>query len=82
MNKKALDTFGSSTQDISDAYIVWVLTERAQYSYEDLQPEFEKLERISEFTNDPYFLALYSGALFNVGHKEEALKISDRLAKL
>lgn len=67
LNERALDTFGRAAQNISDAYIVWVLTEEGVLAYADLESEFENLRQISRLTDDPYFLALYSGALFNVG---------------
>lgn len=35
-NQKALDTFGRAGGDISDAYLVYVLTEDDGFSYEDL----------------------------------------------
>jgi len=43
------------------------MTQEERFSYEDLTNEFANLKTISETTNDPYFLSLYSGALFNVG---------------
>lgn len=42
--------------------------------------EFENLKKISESNEDPYFLALYSGALYNAGKNDEAIKISERVA--
>lgn len=36
LNQKALDTFGRASQDITDAYIVWVLTEDGKFAYDDL----------------------------------------------
>jgi len=45
-----------------------------------LSNEFDNLKKISESNEDPYFLALYSGALFNVGKNDEAIEISVRVA--
>lgn len=36
MSSEHIDTFGSATQDITDAYIVWVLTQENKFSKEDL----------------------------------------------
>jgi hypothetical protein len=74
-----LDTFGYASQDITDAYIVWVLTEDGKFSYDDLKDEFESLKEIVQNSNDPYILSLYAGALVNVGKLEEALEIADRV---
>ena len=43
-----------------------------------MKSEFENLEKVSRETDDPYFLALYSGALNNVGD-ERAEVISQRV---
>jgi hypothetical protein len=76
INPKALDTFGRADQDITDAYIVWSLTFEKDINYEFLKPEFERLKTISQTSSDPYFLALYSAALFNVDQLSEAIQIS------
>jgi hypothetical protein len=75
----SLDTFGRSTQDVSDAYILWVLSGTTGFGYEELKNEFKNLEQISHVTKDPYVLSLYSGALYNVGKKDEAMQISKRV---
>ena len=79
LNKKALDTFGRASQDITDAYIVWVLTQDAKFSYDDLKNEFENLNKLSQNNNDPYFLSLYCGALYNVDELDLAEEIADRV---
>ena len=76
-----MDTFGRASQDITDAYLVWVLTTQQGFGYDDLKDEFQNLQRVSESTRDPYFLALYSGALYNVGKGSEAQEISHRVAE-
>lgn len=78
-NPKALDTFGHSDQDITDAYIVWSLTFEEDIDYTFLKAEFENLERISLTSKDPYFLALYSAALFNVDKLDEAILITNKV---
>jgi hypothetical protein len=80
LNPKSLDTFGRASQDVTDAYLVWVMTQDGRFDYEDLVNEFANLKTISDGTDDPYILSLYSGALFNVGKKDEATAISERVA--
>ena len=82
LNKKALDTFGRADQHITDAYIVWALTFDEKNTYQVLKIEFDNLEKISLESSDPYFLALYSAALSNVGNNLEALAISKTTTKL
>ena len=60
---------------------MWVLTAGQGFGYDDLREEFENLQRVSQSTHDPYFLALYSGALYNVGKGREAQEISRRVAE-
>jgi len=79
LNKRALDTFGRASQDITDAYLVWVMTQEGRFSFEDLKDEFANLKKVSETATDPYFLALYSGALFNTGRMAEAKVLSERV---
>ena len=58
------------------------MTQESRFSFEDLKDEFANLKTISESSKDPYFLALYSGALFNTGKKAEATAISERIVSL
>jgi len=58
-----------------------VLTEDEEFSYEDLKAEFEQLEKVALTTDDPYFLGLYSGALFNAGNLSSAVEISERVSQ-
>jgi len=58
-----------------------VLTEDEEFSYEDLKAEFEQLEKVALTTDDPYFLGLYSGALFNAGNLSSAIEISERVSQ-
>lgn len=58
-----------------------MLTEDEEFSYEDLKAEFEQLEKVALTTDDPYFLGLYSGALFNAGNLSSAIEISERVSQ-
>lgn len=76
LNGKALDSFGYASPEINQAYIVWVLTSIDKYTYSLLYDEFQYLESVYQESTDPYFYALYSGCLYNVGKVSEALSIS------
>ena len=51
-------------------------------NFETLREEFNNLETISKTSNDPYFLALYSAALYNVEKPSEAVTISKRIVPM
>jgi hypothetical protein len=59
---------------------VWALTFDIRNTYEVLKNEFDNLERVS-YESGPYFLALYSAALSNVGKNAEAIAISKTTTK-
>jgi hypothetical protein len=47
LNPRSIDTFGYAAQDITDAYVVWVMTQEGRFGYDDLVDEFKNLEKIS-----------------------------------
>ena len=47
-----------------------------------MKNEFKNLHEISLISEDPYFLSLYAGALFNVGKTEKAEKIAGRMVSM
>lgn len=63
-DSKALDNFGRADSDVTNAYIVWALSE-AGYLQEIAQ-ELENSYRIAIQTNDDYICGLIANALFNV----------------
>lgn len=66
-NKKALDSFGRAEDAITNAYIVYALSE-AGFVFE-IQKELEKACENAEKSDDPYQLALVTNALFNLKDK-------------
>jgi len=74
-NEKALDSFGRADNAITNAYIVYALSE-AGYTFE-IKAELEKAVDQARKSNDPYQLALVTNALFNLKdqRKDEYLKI-------
>ncbi len=73
-NAKALDSFGRADAAVTNAYIVYALSE-AGYVFE-IKAELDKAVETAVKTKDPYQLALMANALFNVKdpRKEEILK--------
>jgi hypothetical protein len=77
-NPRALDTFGRAPQDVTNAYIIWAVTESGKE--EDVTRELNKLAEQAQTAKDPYFLALVANALLNRDRTEEAAHILKTLA--
>jgi len=59
---------------------MYVLTSLEGATYHSLQEEFAHLEKLLlSNSDDPYFLGLYTGSLFNVGKVPEADDIANQL---
>ena len=67
-NPKGLDRFGRAPDPITNAYIVWALTERGVK--DDLDTELAALRDQAKLSKDPYFLAL--AGLSHLNRKKEA----------
>ncbi|MBX7102565.1 MAG: hypothetical protein K1X57_00685 [Gemmataceae bacterium] len=76
----ALDSFGRASEKVTNAYIVWALTESGKN--DDVTAELDRLEAESRTENDPYFLALVANALWNRQRNEPARAIFARLATM
>ena len=74
---KALDTFGGAPQNITDAYILWALTESGE---KGLSRELDALKETVRKSEDPYLLALAANVFFNAGDRTLALELLSRLA--
>ena len=72
-NQRALDTFGRAPEPITNAYIVWALTESG--NDDDLAAELKALTEQATTSKDPYFLSLVGNSLLNRGKTAEALAI-------
>lgn len=82
-NPRALDTFGRAPQHLTEAYIVWALTEVG--AGKELDKEMAALVKKTQAApqaNDPYFLSLVGLGLLNRGESDAALKVLDGVAKL
>ncbi len=76
-NARAVDQFGRAPQQLTNAYIVWALTETGVR--DELAKELDALARQAEGAGDPYFLALVALGQLNAGRTDEATKLLGRL---
>jgi alpha-2-macroglobulin-like protein len=72
-NARALDSFGRAPAHITDAYIVWALTE-AEVP-DNLDVELKALLDRAKASKDPYFVALVGLGHLNRGKSAEALEL-------
>jgi hypothetical protein len=70
-NPRALDTFGRAPDDITNAYIVWALTESGKD--DDVEKELAALAAQAKTSKDPYFLALVATSLINRGKTDDGV---------
>jgi hypothetical protein len=78
-NARALDRFGGAPQHITDAYIVWSLTESGKE--DDVDKELAALTKQAQDSKDPYFLALVANSQLNRDRRDDAFKLLEKLAK-
>lgn len=78
-NPRALDSFGGADTDITNAYIVYALSEAG---YKDIAKEMNAVEQDARKSNDPYLMALCVNALFNLGEEQRAEKLLTQIIKL
>jgi anti-sigma factor RsiW len=79
-NARAIDTFGGAPEHITNAYIVWALTESGKE--DNVDKELAALTKMAEPSKDPYFLALVANSLYNRGKTAAGLALLKKLAKL
>ncbi|MDB5282930.1 MAG: large extracellular alpha-helical protein, partial [Bacteroidota bacterium] len=63
-NPRALDGFGRADEDITNAYIVYALSEAA---YKNMDKEMKAVYKSARNSNDPYIMALCANAFYNIG---------------
>ena len=76
-NPKALDAFGKADDDVTNAYIVYALSE-AGYS-NVIKSELQDACKNAKADQDPYVMALCANALFNTGDKTGGDEMVNRL---
>jgi hypothetical protein len=79
-NPRALDTFGRAPQEVTNAYLVWALTETG--TGDDLAKELNALAEQAKQSRDPYFLALVANSLVNRDRAAEGLALLKAVAAL
>src|SRR5262245_60755685 len=72
-NARALDSFGRAPANVTNAYIVWALTESG--CKEDLGKELGALLAEAKGSSDPYFVSLVALSLMNSGRADDALPL-------
>jgi hypothetical protein len=77
-NDRALDTFGRAPADITNAYIVWALTESGKD--DDVEKELTALTKQAQSSSDAYFLALVANSLYNRGKNDDGQALLKKLA--
>jgi hypothetical protein len=79
-NPRALDTFGRAPADITNAYIVWALTESGKD--DDVTKELDALADQAKGSKDPYFLSLVANSLLNRDRAADAVALLKTAAGL
>jgi anti-sigma factor RsiW len=62
-NPRSLDQFGRAPDDVTNAYIVWAITESGKE--DDVSKELASLAEQAKRSKDPYFLSLVAISLIN-----------------
>jgi len=81
-NPRAIDTFGRAPDHVTNAYIIWAITESDKDAKDDIQRELDALVKQSKDSKDPYFLALVANSLLNRGQHEPAGELLKKLIEL
>ena len=76
-NPRALDSFGRAPDDITNAYIVWSLTESGKE--DDVSKEIAALKEKAGNSSDPYFLALVANSLINRDDRVSAINLLKKI---
>jgi hypothetical protein len=77
-NPRALDTFGRAPDNITNAYIVWALTESGKE--DNVTQELNTLAEQAKTSKDPYFLALVAHSLLNRDRLDEGVALLKKVA--
>jgi hypothetical protein len=78
-NARALDHFGQAPDDLTNAYIVWALTESGKE--DDVTQELAALTEQARTVKDPYFLALVAISLINRDRAAEGVTLLKTIAE-
>lgn len=86
-NARAIDTFGRAPVHVTDAYIVWAITEAEKAGEKsDLTKELDKSIALATgdgpAAKDPYFLALVGTAALNADRRKDGVAVLQKIAAL
>ncbi len=70
-NARALDSFGSASPEVTDAYITWALATAGE---KDIDTEVAQSARVATATTDPYVMALATDTLLGREKSSERAK--------
>lgn len=76
-NARALDTFGAAPPDITNAYIVWALTEAGQ---QGIEKELDHVLQLGDDSDDPYIIALAAASAMTAGREKTGKTLLAKLA--
>jgi len=76
LSDRVLDSFGSSPQDVTDAYIVWALSSAG---ITNLSQQIESLITRAASNNDPYFTALVAISCYNLNKADSGKQLAQKL---
>jgi hypothetical protein len=79
-NPRALDTFGRAPDHVTNAYIVWALTEGGKD--DDITKELNALGEQAKSSKDPYFLSLVANSLINRAKTADATVLLKKVVAL
>lgn len=78
-SSQALDAFGRAPEEVTNAYILWALTESGERS---LKEEFESISKKATKQKDAYSLALVANSAFNMELNTQGEKLLRLLISL
>jgi hypothetical protein len=78
-NPRSCDSFGRAPENVTNAYIIWSLTEAGD---DDVTLELNKLAEEAKSSGNPYFLSLVANSLINRQRNQEAIAILLRVLEM
>jgi anti-sigma factor RsiW len=78
-NPRSCGSFGRAPENVTNAYIIWSLTEAGD---DDVTLELNKLAEEAKASGNPYFLSLVANSLINRQRNQEAIAILLRVLEM
>lgn len=77
LNKRALDSFGRASKEITVAYILWTMTSSNKFNPNKVPKQISKLKEMAAKSQDPYVLGLAAGTFYNIKENGLATRYAD-----